>query len=349
MMWDEIPLAVPYRIGGGADPLGVLTADGSIFRADGQPWRLKGVTAFGQLHRFAAGLDIDGFLSDVAGANTLRVWPYVDWPGTGWGAPSADVIVRFIQYVGERGFIVYLTLLTSDENWRLLWAQVLVQELTQARLPNLILEIGNEPTTHKNINTAALRTTLMNSGYLFTSGNYEDSDLWFGSMYDCHTARDAEWPRRAHDLMEFYEGAGPDKPTVPHHVPCIAGEPAKREDVSGNHTLDFRAYFGVCALLGAGGIFHFENGKYSHAKLVGGELVPADGRPNAIEKALLAEALNAMTAFPADAPLGPYHRPIDTSLRTYIRGNYMVRVRPTTPVGVVPGTPLDADGVLWIL
>jgi hypothetical protein len=49
-----------------------LTADGRIFRADGEPWRYKGVSAFQLLDRFAKGEDIQPFLDAYQGLQRAR-------------------------------------------------------------------------------------------------------------------------------------------------------------------------------------------------------------------------------------------------------------------------------------
>jgi hypothetical protein len=98
---------------------------------------------------------------------------------------------------------------------------------------------------------------------------------------------------------------------------------------------DFRAYFGACALFGAGATFHFEGGKFGRL-------------PNDVEARCAAAALEGLNAFPPDAPFGAYRRVNDNTLRTYAVGQYAVRIRPTTLNFPEPGwTAIDADGILW--
>jgi hypothetical protein len=315
-----------------------LTTRGKIFLAGGEPWRWRGVSAFGLLNRFAKGEDIGPFLDDYRGYNILRVWPYVPWTENGWDSPSADVVVAFLKRVETAGFYVELTLLTDDNPSRLEPARQLIRALAAARPTNLVLEAGNEPTTHKAIDTHALRAELEASGFLYSSGDYEDSARFYGSFLTAHTARDGEWPRRAHDLLEYWDGGGPNAPSDPaHRVPIVADEPAKPADVGGNKHQDWRAYFGASSLLGAGATFHSETGKFG-------------ARPNDEERELAAVALEALQAFPADAPLGGYRRPVERSLRSYVVGErFMVRVRPATPDTPEPGfRAIDADGVLLV-
>ena len=316
--------------GGPAAPavLQPLRADGKILRtADGAAWRWRGFSAFRLLDRFARGEDLEPFLTPYAvlGFNLLRVWPYVpakDWGAAAWDTPDTTTINAFVAAMGQQGWYVELTLLTDDDPARLQWAQALVPQLAPA--PNLLLEAGNEPTTHKQIDTHALQGFLNGSGFLYASGDYEDSSRFYGTYLTAHTGRDAEWPRRAHDLLEYHNGGGPNTPADPaHRCPCVADEPPKLEDVSGDRATDYLAYGGACALLGGGCTFHSETGKHA--------------LPPTPEEQTLASALAAgLLAFPADAPLGPYqHDTADEaasgSLRTYRVGPYGVRIRPRDP------------------
>jgi hypothetical protein len=331
----------PFLMNGGtatAAALQPVSTDRRIFLAGGQPWRWKGVSAFPLCDRFAHGEDIDPFLDAFAGFNLLRVWDYVMWPDTGWESNPAATWLAFLDYVGTRGWHVELTLLTDDDFTRVAPARQLVAALATAKPTNLVIEIGNEPREHKHIDVAALRSACEQSGFLFASGNNAVDEPWFGSFLTAHTPRDAEWPRKAHDLKEYFDGGGPGAPTDPARgVPCVGDEPM-RPDEAGFVATDYRAYFGVCALLGAGGTFHFTGGKF-------GQLPTAD------EARCAAAALEGLDAFPASEPNAGGYRRIDEqggSLRTYVVGNSMVRVRPTTKTAPEPGwTAIDADGILW--
>lgn len=316
-----------------------LQASGRIFRTqDGQPWRWRGVSAFALLDRFAKGQDISDTLNAYKGYNVLRVWPYVpakDWGAKAWDVQSADVTRKFLAAMAAKGWYVELTLLTDDDPARLAWAKAFLPQLVAGGCPaNLLVELGNEPTTHKSINTAALRAAADASGCLYASGNYEDSAKAFGSYLVTHTTRDNEWPRRSHDCLDFYNGGGPNLPSdPPHHVPCVLDEPAKAQDVAQNAD-DWRGYFGAGSLMAAGATFHSETGKFG---------LP----PTPAEAVLAAAALEALNAFPADAPLGAYSRPVENSLRTYAIGPYMVRVRPTSPTPGAGWQRIGQSLVLW--
>lgn len=301
-------------------PLSPLTADGPIFLSNGQPWRYKGVTAFKLCRLHADGQDIDGFLADFAGYNVLRVFDYTpakEWEAQAWGSCTPAQWVAFIRDVNRKGFAVEVVLLTDDDPARIEPARQLVRALRDHHDLVLLLEAGNEPRTHKAIDTRALFSALSTSGFPYSSGDYEDSRRWYGTYGTAHTARDGEWPRRAHDLLDYYHGGGPNFPEEPPcRVPWVADEPI-RPDQAGYNEPDFLAYYGVCSLLGAGATFHFESGKYGR-------------RPTPDEHRLATVALSALNRFPASAPKGPYSRPDEAgaTLRTYTVGPYTVRVRP---------------------
>lgn len=300
-------------------PIQPVHGDGKIFRlSDGAPWRYMGVSAFQLLNRYAAGENIQPVLDAYRGFNVLRVWCYTpikDWGARAWDVPTAEQVRAFVAFVGAQGWRVELTILTDDDPVRAAWGRAFVPQL--AGMPNLLIEEGNEPTTHKHIDTAALDGVVAALGVPWTSGDYEDEAKMRGSYGVAHTGRDGDWPRRAHDLLEYYDGTGPETASPPHHFPIVADEPAKLQDVSGDRASDWLAYFAACSLLGGGATFHSETGKY--------------GLPPTPEEAVLAAAaLRGLTAFPADAPLGPYSRPSDDTLRTYRVGPYGVRIRPTS-------------------
>lgn len=320
-------------------PILPLRADGGIFRtADGQAWRWKGVSAFRLLDRFARGEDIQPFLDAYRGFNILRVWPYVEWGAQGWEPPSADVTRAFLAYVGARGWYVELTALTSDETSRLAWAKTYIAQV--GCTDNLVWEAGNEPTTHKNIDTAALRSVLTTTGCLYSSGDYEDSSRFYGSFGTAHTARTDDFPRRAHDLLEYWQGGGPNTPAdPPHRVPWVADEPAKPADVPHATDGDWLAYFGGASVMGAGATWHCETCKYAQL-------------PTSDEARIAALALQALNAFPADAPLGGYRRLVEhdqpQEARTYAVGPFMVRSQQHGTSAPEPGwTAIDGNGVLW--
>ncbi len=223
-----------------------------------------------------------------------------------------------------------------------------MDDLSRHNLVNLQLQIGNEPQIHKDIDTAALRGACDRAGFVYDSGDAGDGDRWFGHMIDAHTARDSEWPRRAHDLLEYWNGEGPEQHHEPRLVPAIAGEPI-RPDQAGYVESDFYAYFATCAVLGAGANLHSQTGKFGQP-------------PTADELRCVVAASRGLLVFPDDAPLGAYRRipekidpngPDDDpnnywTLRTYVVGPFMVRIRPKRHEAYEPGwAMLDDFGICW--
>ena len=318
---------------------------GHLFRnLKGEAVRLMGFTGFKILRMLADLVDCSAVLEyfQARRANCVRVWAYLP-PGHpidgGWEPPSTLQLLNGIGRLRSYGFTTYLTLLTDDDPARIPWAQQTVRELGAAGLDSLILEIGNEPQINKQIDTQALRAVCDASGLLYTSGEYADSALWFGSFGDAHTPRDLEWPRKAHDLHEYQVGGGPSYPQEPAcPVPWIAGEPIKPTEapnapqtddrgVTIYRAEDFLAYGATCGLLGAGAIFHYEGGKT-------GQL------PSGDEIACCDDFFEGLQAFPAEM-LGPgsYVR-IDEhgeTLRTYAKGPYRVRIRPKSGPILITG------------
>lgn len=314
--WEQFLPSGPF--GGNAAFTGPLSTVGKIFLANGIPWRWRGVSAFQLLNRYAAGEDITPFLSYYSGLgfNVLRVWPYVPTPpwNPGWDVTDVDTTRRFLDLCKSYGFYVEITLLTDDSSIKRDWAKGYVQALSAPRPDNLVLEIGNEPNTNKHIDTAALRDVCNASGLLYSSGDYDDEGKWFGKFGTDHSGRDNEWMRKGHNLMEFYEGNGPETAHPPYRVPWVEDEPI-RPDQCGYNAPAYYAYAAVCSLLGAGATMHLETGKVAML-------------PTAQEIPCVEAFIQGLTIFPADAPLGGYSRPVENSLRTYVVGSYMARVSP---------------------
>ncbi len=315
------------------------------------PIRYRGFSFFRGIDRIARGEDVRPVIRAFDGYNVARMWPYVPWDVDGWDAPPNGRIVDAVRFMEQQGKQVEVTLLTDDNPKRLPWAISLVEALADARLSNLLLEIGNEPLTHKRINVEALYTACEQSGYLWASGMYEEEgqrENKIRGYYGCaHPARTVDYARRGHDLIEYFTGAGPDVPWVGMRAPWIGDEP-KRPDESEaelywdgklltTKVRDYRAHGGVVSLLGAGGTFHYQGGK---------QALP----PNADELACSRAFLAGLLAFPADAPLGGYYGTLKEpnahpDARTYPVGPWMTRVWQTGPVPE-GWTAMDVDGVL---
>jgi hypothetical protein len=364
-----IPLAaaVGATLGSGPSPsplppssLARVCSDGSrIFRTvTGEPWRYACVSAFKLAELYRRGESIDPFLNTyrALGYTVLRVWDYVMWTIEangleGWDSPGPDVWLDFIQYVRARGWYVELTVWTGDEPDRVEPGVALMQDLCAASPDNLLVEGPNEngingkqismPAQHE-VETLCAQMAIPFCGWGWTvddDGNTVQGDH-FGTYLTAHTPRDGEWPRKCHDLLEYYDGGGPHaKDDPPHRMPCLADEPI-RPDQAGYVEKDFYDYAAGCSLLGGGVTFHSETGKVAAV-------------PTADEHRCALATADGFLVFPADAPLGRYRR-IDehdpnTSARTYVMGEkWMVRIRASWPDCPEPGwTPLDDIGVCW--
>lgn len=292
------------------------------------------MTAFGLMNRFAKGEDIKPFLDAVVGFRIMRVFlwtPENFWKENAWNPPSDSIVHSFLDFVKELGWYVELTLLTARHDDE----QGIVNHYFRVfnSHDNLLIELVNEPDIHDKPDTAKLIVPPTN--LLWTSGDYIHPEKSRGDYLVNHTPPDNEWPRKAHELMEFYNGGGPHHPSdPPHKIPIVADE-VIRPDQSGFNALDYRAYFAACSLFGAGATFHSQSGKYG---------LP----PTPEETVCMNEALTGLHIFSPNAPGGSYRRIDDNTLRTYVIGNYMVRIRPKTLIAPESGwNSLDDSGILW--
>lgn len=334
-------------------PLPRLTTDGYTFQVAGKDWTWKGVSAFKLMHRWVNGENITPYLDAFKGANILRVWLYVEgpsWGDRGWPPPPPDKVVAFVKHMNELGWYIELTLLTSDSSQRVEDAKATLAALAPVRetdASNLVIELANEPEVqtlpNRNYDTKVLKDAVTASGFRFASGNYvSGAKNWFGDYLTTHTARDGEWPRKAHDCFDYRSKPGDAPPgAIAVHAPCVLDEPKKPAIES--DVLDYEAYCAAGTQMGAGCTFHFQGG------------LTAD-LPTDLEQRAFAAALRGMNAFPPGTTRGGYFcvtcpgGPGDKALRTYvIGGNTMTRIRPTTLTCPLPGfRSLDPDGILWI-
>ena len=314
---------------------------------DGSAISVQGVTAFKLLNLYENDIHkCEDFLSIYGAFNAFRVFTYTpvkDWGNEAWDVPKPEVIHKFIEYMASKAKYVKLCLLTDDDNHRLNQAIAIVQDLSKANYKNVLLEAGNEPLTHKNINVDAMYEVLHNSTYLYTSGIYENTKKFYGVFGNDHSARDSQWPRKAHNLLECYNGGGPNSPDEPAtRVPWCEDEPIKPTEAlnfgSPESVLkDYYAYAATCTQFGFGGTFHCESAKYCN--------LPSD-----FELECAQHFLRGLDVFPADTALGDYER-IDefgNTLRTYRVGNTLTRIRPVTPVVPSGWTSIDEWGICAI-
>lgn len=343
----------PYRVGGSAPPLGTLSTDQQIFRMDGRPWQWLGATAFNLCDLFRQGrvAEAEAFVAAYPGCRVFRVWDYAGgqgWEGNSWEPAPFEVWIEFLLWMEQRGKLVSRTALTSDDASRLEAAKRSIEGITAAGSRNVLHEAGNEPNTHKSINTHYLIPAMQASGRLWSTGDYENSAYWRGTHGLFHPARTRDFARRAHDGEEYYNGGGPNSPSEPAcRVPWVNDEPAKLEDIPRDAPPDFwaawRSHIAASFLMCAGITVHTTTGKL--CKL-----------PTPDEQRLWALAQEVMMQIDPAAPLGGYrrvlpeHEPGQTPEgRTYVIGErYMVRCQQRKTGSPEPGwRSLDGDDVLF--
>lgn len=313
-----------------------------LFERDGRIHTIKSVTAFNLIHQFNLGKDIDPFLKTYNRSNELVILSSTDGPNTPWGndawpLPSGQLLVDFCNYVGERNWDVEFILITGNQPEKIQPLRNIVEYLRINRVPNLTFEAGNEPHLNKS-DVNLLKSVLDSSGYLYSSGIYNDNNIFFGHYVDYHPARDSEWMRKCHDGLEYWTGQGPNyKEEKALKVPSKANEPI-RPDLASFNQLDFYTFGAGLKLFGCGGCFHSQSGKL-------GQL------PTIFELECYNAFMNGIELFPADSVLGIYNRPVENSLRTYTVGRFMLRIHPVgdNPFSEVYDIPLDTFDIAYSL
>lgn len=226
----------------------------------------------------------------------------------------------------DRNFATSICLLTDDDANQVGKAKELLGYLEQFNFPGLLLEAVNEPLTHDKTDPSLLKNTLSGSRYLWGSGIYEDLRKFFGKIGYYHHPRDDQWPRKAKDTIEAYNGGGPNFPDEPAcKVPWIHDE-LIRPDQAGFNELDFYCFGALATICSAGATFHSESGKLGQ--------LPSDD-----ELRCYNALMDGMSVFPADAALGGYEHLRDleevdkdgtptTCLRVFRIGKYVTVIRP---------------------
>lgn len=329
--------------------LGPMSIDGKAYRMNGELWTYAGSSDFRMLTCLSEGRDMGAVVAQrrSAGANAMRLFDYVprkDWGSSAWDSRTPKETLDAIRWLNQQGFFAELTLLTDDDPGRIPFAIRLIEFLTGHGLA-LRLEAGNEPNTHKNINTHALIPAMQASGYQWSTGDYENSSYWRGTFGTFHPARTFDFVRRAHDAKEYWNGGGPNDPSEPAcRVPWDNDEPI-RPDQCGFDRIGLRAHGGATKQFCGGGTAHTQSGKFSMLW-------------NADEETCVREFFFGLHAFPAGIQNSPDYRRIvepgnepggpTAHARTYVVGDSMVRCQQIGTACPEPGwTAIDADGILW--
>jgi hypothetical protein len=240
-------------------PMLPLSTSGRIFLAGGQPWRWKGVSAFKLCELFRQGrlADIDAILADFAGFNLLRVWDYVPWPGRRLGVARRGRLDRLPRLRARARLDVELTLLTDDarraSNRRSGWCR-------RSRPPASTTSCSRSATSRRPTRKSTRTRSCRRAG--------ERLPLQLGRLRELGVlARDVRHGahrahvrlrRRAHDLMEYFNGGGPNRSVEPAcRAPWVGDEPGEAAGRARRRSPDkvrgWRALFGAASLLGAGG------------------------------------------------------------------------------------------------
>lgn len=344
---DNLPLIREYSGSSSGVANFPWTINGRFFNdSKGQIVRRKGFSSFNLLDKYSKGIDINPILNQYSTANLARVFLYTpvkDWGSSAWDIPSSEATIDFCHHMSDKGYQVGLTLATDNDNSKINQIKNLVNSLKGNDIINLQLEAVNEPYVKGDddkIDPSEFKNLLSNSGFLFTSGIYNDNKRFWGQFWLDHSSRDSEWFRKGgHNLKDAWDGSGPNFPDEPKlHIPGAEDEPVKPSDI-GFDTLGLYAYAASCGLMGAGATFHSESGKLSLL------LSPQ-------EEACKNMFFAGLDMFPLDSADGVYRRIDEVGApeyaRTYVVGNNSIRIKQVTSNHPESGWKnLDDYGICW--
>lgn len=324
------------------------TISGKFFFQGSSIVRRKGFSSFKLLNLYDSGKNIDSILEQYTGFNLARVFTYTpskEWGSSAWGFPSIAGTIDFLNYMRDRGFNVGLTLATDNDRTRIDQIKTLVINLKNKEITNLQLEAVNEPFVKSEtdkLDPNEFKSLLVDSGFLYTSGVYNDNRRFYGQYWLDHSSRDSEWFRKGgHSLYEAYNGGGPSNENEPAlKIPGSEDEPVKPNDI-GYDALGLYSYAASCGLMGAGATFHSESGKFSRL-LDDNEFM------------CCSMFLKGLNMFPLDASSfnSTYRRIVESNqpdyARTYVVGNYSIRIKQNGTDHPESGwKPMDDYGICW--
>lgn len=296
--------------------------DGPIFRtASGQPWRWCGASAFVLPMRWCNGEDITPVLDELRalGVNTLRCFlqhKFMLWPDIVEWITPIDRVRPFVDFLGQQGFSVELTILCDCENdtgdgyvgfnqshdWQVGRVRDVIAAV--AGTPNVFVEIGNEPPSNGcdvvriaqdlDLFDPANRPMPMAVGLYPITGNEPNFPV-LDYVAD-HPERKRDWTvetGKTGDYVyrqtgrpwvadEWAKFSNPDNPDG-EATECDPVQSPRRAEEGG----------AGCALSGAGYTFHSVSGIHA---------VPL----TPLEHECCARAMTAMALIPLDAATGDY-------------------------------------------
>lgn len=292
---------------------GAVRVDGPRFaRADGSTFQWRGTDGFLLYQRWLeAGAGIEPVVQDwltcgglcaaPAAPNVVRVLGMVTSFSHFWPQEHPDYYDQLRPFADHLWTAFHLRLeFVIFADAQLIMPDPLVEQLHAQRVhaalataENVFLEVANEP--FKNLpgggaQAAAIGRLLQGRGPPVASGDYDDPAATRLDYITVHTPRDAEWPRKAKDLIDI-PGLRP---------PVVGDEPmgfaeAERPGARSTSSRDAGDYAATCALFAAGCTFHSDAG-----------LAYAPYGP--VQAAAAAEFFRSLAFAPADAAQAPYGR-----------------------------------------
>jgi hypothetical protein len=261
--------------GGGAGQNGPIHIDGLVFRDEkGAIWPWKGITAFlaYQLWLIGGPAAVDPPVADYLSLpnrpNTLRVFGMIDTFARlhpqDWGPKYYNQLQPFMRYLFSRWSVRAEFVIFAD-------AQIIMpdhgeQDAHAIRVsdligtePNVFEEVANEPSAKLpggDARAYEIYQLIKRPGRMIATGAGDGN--YAGEYVTVHTPRDAEWPRKAKDLLDVRNIA---------HVPCVADEPMGADEVASGsrdtNPRNFADYAATAQLEGAGSTFHSQSGVFT--------------------------------------------------------------------------------------
>jgi len=270
-----------------------VRANGLVFSTDREPiWRWRGVTAFTAYREWLAGGGwserLDAFVDYLRTRSALTEWVwrvFGMWdrrgqPDEAWahfdprvhGDGYYDRLSDFADWLADRQCRLEFVALTDcgpdkfglDVEWQRTHVRRVAAAL--APRPNAFLELGNEPWKNGvdphafglDDVTAAFRMPVARGAQQDGESLYQP----FTSVgyHTDHPPRDAEWPRKAKNILEHTRLGG--YPGAPLLVPGVINEPMRIGGPGGSlDARDFADFFAVADLVSAGATIHAESFK----------------------------------------------------------------------------------------
>lgn len=305
----------PFLIGpsiGGRSPAPRLTRVGCDFRsADGAIWKVRGATAFTALYDWCQGqrdkLERYADATQAVGVNTWRV--FAMWWTLGWGPAQQpdyyDQAAAFLAWTASRVLTAQMPIFCDQVDGSTVLLSRDAQDLHLIRMLEVFAaapashlpEIVNED--FKNGRLAARYDAALFARVLAARSSAPDDERPDapGSFLDWtshHTPRDAEWARKAKELLDIARLGFPGFTAT--NLPAIATEPIRIEDATPAECAD---YFALAELFGAGAIIHGGLKSRGHATDLQNCIWPQPGEPGAEHIAAIAEAWKS--EIPAEA------------------------------------------------